>query len=96
MFGTGTSTGKTHLIWLDRNNYIRFERAAVFRQHNVFCYVNFEQRANGKMAASVGTGTPDGLVALRLELRGPRVSAAYRGGRRLGEPPELDQGSSVG
>src|SRR5262245_55656440 len=34
------------LIWLDRDNYIRLERAAIFNDENVFHYINFEQRTS--------------------------------------------------
>jgi regulation of enolase protein 1 (concanavalin A-like superfamily) len=66
------------LIWSDRDHYIRLERAAILRDNNVFHYVNFEQRQAADLASSFGQGTPDGLLTLRLERRGSRISASYR------------------
>jgi regulation of enolase protein 1 (concanavalin A-like superfamily) len=69
------------LIWLDRDNYIRLERAAILRgKDNVFHYVNFEQRTSANMEGSFSTGTPDGTTTLRLDRRGAHVTAAYRVG----------------
>lgn len=66
------------LVWLDRDNFIRFERAAILRGNGFFPYVNFEQRASASMASSTGTATPEGPIRLRLERKGSTVSAAYR------------------
>lgn len=68
------------LLWLDRDNYIRLERAAIRRDKNPFRYVNFEQRSNANMAASYATGIGDGPIDLRLERRGSTLSAAIREG----------------
>ena len=66
------------LVWLDRDNFIRFERAAILRGNGFFHYINFEQRASASMASSTGTATSEGPIRLRLERKGSTVSAAYR------------------
>jgi regulation of enolase protein 1 (concanavalin A-like superfamily) len=66
------------LVWLDRDNYIRLERAVILRQNNPFHYVNFEQRSSADMAASFGQGTGTGSISLRFERQGSRVTASYR------------------
>ena len=68
------------LLWLDRDNYIRLERAAICRDKNPFRYVNFEQRANANMEVSSAKGVGDGAIGLRLERRGSTLSAAIREG----------------
>jgi regulation of enolase protein 1 (concanavalin A-like superfamily) len=84
--GNKTSTyalpyhGTGLLIWLDRDNYIRLERAAILRGKDLVHYVNFEQRASANLEGSFSTGTPDGSITLRLERRGAHVTAAYRVG----------------
>jgi hypothetical protein len=66
------------LIWLDRDNYIRLERAAILRDGNVYPYVNFERRTNAIHNSSKGQWVSDGPIMLRLERRGSHVSASYR------------------
>ena len=66
------------LVWLDRDNYIRLERAAILRGNEAYYYVNFEQRTSANMASSTGTATPGGPLSLRLERHGSTVSAAYK------------------
>lgn len=66
------------LIWLDRDNYIRLERAAIYRDGGLFHYVNFELRTNANMESSFGKGVEEGPIALRLERRGRHITAAYR------------------
>ena len=66
------------LVWLDRDNFIRFERAAILRGNSFFHYVNFEQRSNASMTSSTGTAAPEGPIRLRLERQGTTVKASYR------------------
>ncbi len=66
------------LVWLDRDNYIRLERAAILRGNEPFYYVNFEQRTSANMASSTGTATLGGPLSLRLERQGSTISAAYK------------------
>jgi len=66
------------LLWLDRDNYIRLERAAILRDDGMLPYVNFEKRASATMHTTLGEPTPDGPLALRLTRHGPNLSAAYR------------------
>lgn len=64
------------LLWKDRDNYIRLERASILRNREVETYIGFEQRANGNRAGAFATKCPDGPVVLRLERRGERVLGA--------------------
>lgn len=66
------------LVWLDRNNYIRLERAAIKKGSGSYHYINFELRRNAMAEFSTGTSVPSGAITLRLERRGPRVVASYR------------------
>ena len=66
------------LIWLDRDNFIRLERAAILRGNGFFHYVNFEQRSNASMTSSTGAATQEGPIRLRLERQGSTVKASYR------------------
>ena len=66
------------LVWLDRDDFIRLERAAILRGNEPFYYVNFEQRTSANMASSTGSAVPSGPLALRLERQGSTVSAAYK------------------
>jgi regulation of enolase protein 1 (concanavalin A-like superfamily) len=66
------------LIWLDRDNYIRFERAAILRGQQPFYYVNLEQRRYADVTVSKGTATPGGPISLRLERSGSSITAAYK------------------
>jgi hypothetical protein len=66
------------LVWLDRNHYIRFERAAILRGRKVFHYLNLERRANARATDSCGEGVRDGEIALRLECRDSKITASYR------------------
>ena len=66
------------LVWLDRDNFLRFERAAILRSNNFFHYVNFEQRSSASMTSSTGAAAPEGPIRLRLERQGSTVKASYR------------------
>ncbi len=66
------------LVWLDRDNFVRFERAAIHRGDGYFPYVNFEQRSSASMTSSTGTAAPEGPIRLRLERQGSTVKASYR------------------
>ncbi len=66
------------LVWLDRDNFIRFERAAILRGKGFFQYVNFEQRSSASMTSSTGAAVLEGPIRLRLERQGSTVTASYR------------------
>ncbi len=62
----------------DRDNYIRLERAAIFRGKGLFHYVNFESRHHANLEKSTGTAVDEGLITLRLERKGAHVTASFR------------------
>ncbi len=66
------------LVWLDRDNFIRLERAAILRGNGFFPYVNLEQRSSASMTSSTGAAAPEGPIWLRLERQGSTVMASYR------------------
>ncbi len=66
------------LVWLDRDNFIRLERAAILRGNDLVHYVNFEQRASATRAGSSGTAVDEGTIRLRLERQGSTVRAWFR------------------
>ena len=70
--------GEGLLIWQDRKNYVRLERAVVIKDGKVVPYVNFEQRKNGKLSLSNGYNGPDSPTSLAIERRDGEVHAAYR------------------
>lgn len=68
------------LLWLDRDSYIRLERAAIHRDGEPLSYVNLEKRSASNLAASFGEAVSEGPVRLRLQRRGREILAAYRVG----------------
>lgn len=64
------------LLWVDRDNYIRLERAGLIRDGAFMTYANFEQFSGGRRAASQGTKLKDVPTYLRLERRGGSVHAS--------------------
>jgi regulation of enolase protein 1 (concanavalin A-like superfamily) len=66
------------LVWLDRDNYIRLERAAIVRGNSDYHYINLELTRNAMLESSSGVATPSGVITLRLERKGSRISASYR------------------
>jgi hypothetical protein len=61
------------LLWKDRDNYIRLERASMLRGREVLTYINFGGIANGNRTGGHAVQCPEGPVALRLEKRKDRV-----------------------
>ena len=70
--------GEGLLIWQDRKNYARLERAAYIKDGKVVPYVNFEQRKNGRLTLSEGYNGRDGVISLAIERRDGKVRAAFR------------------
>jgi hypothetical protein len=64
------------LLWVDRNNYIRLERAGLIREGAFTTYVNFEQFNGGRRVFSQGAGLRDLPTDLRLEYRAGKVYAS--------------------
>jgi regulation of enolase protein 1 (concanavalin A-like superfamily) len=79
------------LIWQDRDNYIRLERAGGSARGKATFYANYELRKEGKLAASHGLAIPDGPLFVRLQRRGPKVVGAIsRDGKDWTELPPLE------
>lgn len=70
--------GEGLLIWQDRKNYVRLERAAYVKDGKVLPYVNFEHRKNGRLGLSKGYNGPDGPISLAIERRDGEIHAAFR------------------
>lgn len=67
------------LLYLDSRNYVRLERAALFRDGEVHCFASFEQRGNGvPIFPTAAQPLPEGDVFLRLERQGNQVLAFVR------------------
>jgi regulation of enolase protein 1 (concanavalin A-like superfamily) len=65
------------LLWLDDQNYIRLERAAISREEgDGLHYGNFELRKDGRNASSKAVVLPDQDTYLRIERRGDRILGA--------------------
>ncbi len=58
------------LLWVDRDNYFRLERAGLIRDDAFITYVNFEHFKDGRRSFSEGQGLQDLPTHLRLERRG--------------------------
>ena len=58
------------LLWVDRDNYFRLERAGLMRDGAFITYVNFEHFKEGRRTFSQGAGLQDLPTHLRLEQRG--------------------------
>ena len=69
-YGTGL------LLWVDRDNYFRLERAGLLRDGTYITYVNFEQFQDGRRAVRQGARLQDVATHLRLERRGGSVYAS--------------------
>ena len=72
------------LLWHDARNYIRLERAALERSGSASHYVNFEERANGRVVrlgqASDFPIDESKTCYLRLERKGERIHGSVRQG----------------
>jgi regulation of enolase protein 1 (concanavalin A-like superfamily) len=77
------------LLWVDRNNYFRLERAGLLREGSYITYVNFEQFQGGRRVYSQGGELQDLATDLRLERRGGKIyaSASQDGVQWLPFPP---------
>ena len=66
------------LLWSDPDNYLRLERAAIFRNKQPFPYFLFEERRNRRPIPPGGgiPADPDGSNFLRLERKGDQVTAS--------------------
>jgi regulation of enolase protein 1 (concanavalin A-like superfamily) len=71
------------IVWQDSSNYLRLERAVGFINGRPHPYVNYELRANGRLAMSHGIATEDRSLFLKLRRQGKSFSAWYsRDGHR--------------
>jgi regulation of enolase protein 1 (concanavalin A-like superfamily) len=71
------------IVWQDRRNYLRLERAVGFIKGRLHPYVNYELREDGRLAVSHGITVEDGPLFLKLRRQGRAFSAWYsRDGRR--------------
>jgi len=64
------------LLWVDRDNYIRLERAGLIRDGAFITYVNFEHFSGGRRVYSQGAALGDAATHLRLERRAGSVYAS--------------------
>jgi regulation of enolase protein 1 (concanavalin A-like superfamily) len=67
------------LLWQDDGNYIRLERAAMYRDGRVLGIVNFESREHGtrEQVHNKGGLDPRQDIWLRLERRGAVISGSF-------------------
>jgi regulation of enolase protein 1 (concanavalin A-like superfamily) len=63
------------VLWYDPSNYLRLERAAIFREGRIVPYVTFEERRDRQLEAGA-LEVPEGPTWLRLERRGDRILAS--------------------
>jgi RNA polymerase sigma factor (sigma-70 family) len=69
------------LLWSDEANYIRLERAAIVRNHQLVPYVLFQERKDRRLVpAGGGIPAPNGTALLRLERRGDQITAFVSAG----------------
>jgi regulation of enolase protein 1 (concanavalin A-like superfamily) len=80
------------LIWVDRDNYIRLERAGIMRDGAFVTYANLEHFSRGRRSFSQGTVLQDLPTYLRLERRGKSVYASLSqdGGVNWSSFPKLE------
>jgi hypothetical protein len=64
------------LLWVDRDNYVRLERAGMIRGGEFITYVNCEHFSRGRRAFSQGRALQDKPTHLRLERREEKVFAS--------------------
>ena len=64
------------VLWVDRDNYFRLERAGLIRDGEFITYVNFEQFKDGRHIFSQGGRLLDVPTHLRLERRGGSIYAS--------------------
>lgn len=77
------------LLWADRDNYIRLERAGMIRNGEFVTYLNFEHFKDGQRAFSQGLRLKEGASELRLERRAGKIHASVSqdGVRWMSFPP---------
>ncbi len=64
------------LLWVDRDNYIRLERAGLIQAGAFISYANFEHFSGGRRTFSQGLEIQNLPATLRLERRGGTVYAS--------------------
>jgi regulation of enolase protein 1 (concanavalin A-like superfamily) len=64
------------LLWVDKDNYIRLERAGIIQGGALLTYVNFEQFADGRRVSSQSGGLLDRTTDLRLERHSGHIFAS--------------------
>ena len=64
------------LLWVDRDNYIRLERAGLIQAGAFISYANFEHFSGGRRTFSQGMEIQNLPATLRLERRGGTVYAS--------------------
>src|SRR5262249_49190606 len=79
------------IVWQDRANYLRLERAVGFINGRPHPYLNYELREGGRLAVSHGITVEDRPLFLKLRRQGGAFSAWYsREGRRWVELARVD------
>ena len=79
------------IVWQDRSNYLRLERAVGFINGRHRAYINYELRTGGRLAVSRGIPNADGSLFLKLRRQGEAFSAWYsHDGRRWVELGGVD------
>ena len=76
------------LLWGDNRNYVRLERAALYREGTVQPIAAFEARVKGELAGARSCEVPDQDAWLRLERRGNRLFGAVSPDGRVWTPLE--------
>jgi len=79
------------IVWQDRSNYLRLERAVGFIKGRHRPYINYEVREGGRLAVSHGVTIADRSLFLKLRRQGVAFSAWYsHDGRRWVELGRVD------
>jgi regulation of enolase protein 1 (concanavalin A-like superfamily) len=79
------------IVWQDRSNYLRLERAVGYIKGRPHPYLNYELREGGRLAVSHGITVEDGPLSLKLRRQGRAFSAWYsRDGRRWARIARVD------
>ncbi len=78
------------LVWLDDSNYIRLERAAMFRNNRVLGFLAFESREHGQRAQVHNKGglNPEEDLWLRIERHGSVIEGSWSRDGRVWEKME--------
>jgi regulation of enolase protein 1 (concanavalin A-like superfamily) len=79
------------IVWQDRSNYLRLERAVGFIKGRHRPYINYEVREGGRLVVSRGVTIADRSLFLKLRREGVAFSACYsHDGRRWVELGRVD------